>query len=148
MEDSSRKVVVVGSGSAGFTAALAAKEAGLDPIIVESTGLVGGSSAMSGGGLWIPNNPPMLKAGVHDSYEEAKLYMDTVIGDVGPASSPQRREAFLREGPRMVEWLTSLGFRWSYTPGYADYYPEKSGGSAQGRCLEPDFFDLKKLGHW
>jgi len=148
MEDSSRKVVVVGSGSAGFTAALAAKEAGLDPIIVESTGLVGGSSAMSGGGLWIPNNPPMLKAGVHDSYEEAKLYMDTVIGDVGPASSPQRREAFLREGPRMVEWLTSLGFRWSYTPGYADYYPEKSGGSAQGRCLEPDFFDLKKLGPW
>ena len=75
---------------------------------------------MSGGGLWIPNNPLMLKAGVHDSYENAKMYMDTVIGDVGPASSPERRAAFLREGPRMVEWLDSLGFRFYYAPGYAD----------------------------
>ena len=148
MEDSSKKVVVVGSGSAGFAAALAAKEAGLDPVIVESTSLLGGSSAMSGGGLWIPNNSPMLKAGVHDSYDEAKLYMDTVIGDAGPASSPRRREAFLREGPRMVEWLASLGFRWSYTPGYADYYPERPGGSVQGRCVEADFFNLKRLGPW
>ena len=64
MENSSKKVVVVGSGSAAFTAALAAKEAGLEPMIVESTNLLGGSSAMSGGGLWIPNNPLMLKAGV------------------------------------------------------------------------------------
>jgi succinate dehydrogenase/fumarate reductase flavoprotein subunit len=119
MENSSKKVVVVGSGSAGITAALAAKEAGLEPMIVESTSLLGGSSAMSGGGLWIPNNPLMLKAGVHDSYEEAKLYMDTVIGEVGPASSRERRETFLREGPRMVEWLSGLGFRFSYTPGYA-----------------------------
>ncbi|MEJ2737403.1 MAG: FAD-binding protein [Anaerolineae bacterium] len=144
----SKKVIVVGSGSAGFTAALAAKEEGLEPMILESTSLLGGSSAMSGGGLWIPNNPLMLKAGVHDSYESAKLYMDTVIGDVGPASSPERRKAFLREGPRMVEWLTSLGFRWSYTPGYADYYPEQPGGSEKGRCMEPDFFDLKMLGPW
>jgi succinate dehydrogenase/fumarate reductase flavoprotein subunit len=148
MEDSSKKVVVVGSGSAGFTAALAAKEAGLEPMIVESTSLVGGSSAMSGGGLWIPNNRLMLEAGVHDSYDDARLYMDTVIGDVGPASSPARREAFLREGPRMVDWLASLGFGWFYTPGYADYYPEQPGGSVQGRCIEPDFFELKKLGPW
>lgn len=103
---------------------------------------------MSGGGLWVPNNPLMLKAGVHDSYEDAKLYLDRVIGDVGPASSPERREAFLREGPRMVEWLTQLGFRFSYTPGYADYYPELPGGSVQGRSVEPDFFDLKQLGAW
>jgi hypothetical protein len=148
MDGVSKQVVIVGSGSAAFTAALAASEAGLEPLMVESTGLVGGSSAMSGGGLWIPNNPLMLRAGVHDSYEDARLYMDTVIGDVGPASSPQRREAFLREGPRMLEWLTGLGFRFSYTPGYADYYPEQPGGSAQGRCVEPDFFDLKKLGPW
>ncbi|MEW6649216.1 MAG: FAD-binding protein [Chloroflexota bacterium] len=147
-EDDSRKVIVVGSGSAAFTAAIAAKESGLEPLIVESTHLLGGSSAMSGGGLWIPNNPLMLKAGVQDSYEKARLYMDTVIGDVGPASSAQRRETFLREGPRMVEWLTSLGYRFSYTPGYADYYPERPGGSAEGRCVEPDFFDLKQLGNW
>jgi succinate dehydrogenase/fumarate reductase flavoprotein subunit len=148
MEDNSKQVVVVGSGSAALTAALAAKEAGLEPIVVESTNLLGGSSAMSGGGLWIPNNPLMLKTGVHDSYEDAKKYMDRVIGDVGPVSSPERRETFLREGPRLVNWLTSLGFRFSYTPGYSDYYPELPGGSVKGRSLEPDFFDLKKLGPW
>jgi len=148
MTDESKKVVVVGSGSAGLTAALAAKEAGFDPLVLESTSLIGGSSAMSGGGLWVPNNPLMLKAGIHDSYEDAKLYMDTVIGDVGPASSSIRRETYLREGPRMVDWLSSIGFRFSYTPGYADYYPEAPGGSPEGRSLEPGFFDLKKLGDW
>jgi 3-oxosteroid 1-dehydrogenase len=148
MQNDSTKVVIVGSGSGALTAALAAKEAGLDPLVVESTNFIGGSSAMSGGGLWIPNNPLMLKAGVHDSYEDAKLYMDTVIGDVGPASSPERREAFLLEGPRLIEWLTSLGYRFSYSPGYADYYPELPGGSVKGRAVESDFFDLKKLGAW
>jgi len=48
----------------------------------------------------------------------------------------------------MLEWLTSLGFRFSYTPGYADDYPELPGGSVEGRSLESDFFDLKKLGAW
>lgn len=144
--DPSKTVVVVGSGAAAMTAALAAREAGLNVLVVESMDKIGGSSGMSGGGMWIPNNPLMLKAGVPDSYEQARLYMDTVIGEVGPASSPQRRETYLREGPRMVEWLTRLGFRFSYTPGYADYYPEKPGGSVQGRCVEPDFFDLNKLG--
>ncbi len=148
MDNGTNRIVVVGSGSAALTAALAAKEAGLEPLVVESMSLVGGSSAMSGGGFWIPNNPLMLKAGVHDSYEDARLYMDTVIGDVGPASSPERREMYLREGPRMVEWLASLGFGFSYTPGYSDYYPEAPGGSVRGRCVEPGFFDLKKLGEW
>jgi 3-oxosteroid 1-dehydrogenase len=148
MAENANKVIVVGSGSAALTAALAAREAGLEPLVLESTGLVGGSSAMSGGGLWIPNNPLMKSAGVQDSYENAKLYLDTVIGDVGPASSPERREAYLREGPRMIDWLSDLGFRFYYAPGYADYYPEFPGGSPEGRCLEPDFFDLKKLGEW
>jgi succinate dehydrogenase/fumarate reductase flavoprotein subunit len=148
MADNSKTVVVVGSGSAGFAAAIAAKEAGLEPIIVESTDKLGGSSAMSGGGAWIPNNPLMLRAGTHDSYEEARMYMDRTIGEVGPASSPERRETFLREGPKMVEWLESLGFRFHYGKGYADYYPELPGGSVTGRLVEPEPFDLKKLGSW
>jgi 3-oxosteroid 1-dehydrogenase len=147
-ENPTKRVLVVGSGSAAFTAAIAAKEAGLEPLMVESTTLLGGTSSISGGGLWIPNNSLMLKAGVSDSYQEARIYIDQVVGDVGPASSPERREAYLREGPRMVEWLTSLGFRFSYTPGYPDYYPELPGGSVAGRSLEADFFDLNKLGEW
>jgi succinate dehydrogenase/fumarate reductase flavoprotein subunit len=148
MENTSKTVVVVGSGSAAFTAALAAKEGGLEPIIVESTDKLGGSSAMSGGGAWIPNNPLMLKAGTPDSYEDARKYLDLCVGEVGPASSPERRAAFLREGPRMVEWLTGLGFKFYYAPGYADYYPELPGGSPLGRCVEPDCFDLKRIGPW
>lgn len=144
--DPSKLVVVVGSGAAALTAALAVKDSGFEPLVVERMDTIGGSSGMSGGGMWIPNNPLMLRAGVPDSYEQARLYMDTVIGDVGPASSPQRRDAFLRQGPRMVEWLSRLGFRFHYTPGYADYYPELPGGSLKGRSVEPDFFDLNKLG--
>jgi succinate dehydrogenase/fumarate reductase flavoprotein subunit len=148
MDNNSSTVIVVGSGSAALTAALAANESGLDPIVIESTDLIGGSSAMSGGGAWIPNNPVMLRAGTHDSYEDARKYMDLTIGDVGPASSPVRSEVFLREGPKMVEWLESLGFRYHYGKGYADYYPELPGGSVTGRLVEPEPFDLKKLGSW
>jgi 3-oxosteroid 1-dehydrogenase len=148
MDDNSKRVVVVGSGSAGFTAALAAKEAGLEPLIVESMDKLGGSSAMSGGGAWIPNNPLMIRAGVHDSYEEARKYMDLTIGEVGPASSPERRDVFLREGPKMVAWLEGLGMRYHYGRGYADYYPELPGGTPIGRLVEPEPFDLKKLGPW
>ena len=66
MQDELKRVVVVGSGSAAMMAALAAKEAGMQPLIVESTAKLGGSSAMPGGGAWIPNNPLLLKAGPPD----------------------------------------------------------------------------------
>jgi succinate dehydrogenase/fumarate reductase flavoprotein subunit len=148
MPNDSNNIVVVGSGSAALTAALAAKEAGLEPLIFESTDKLGGSSAMSGGGAWIPNNPLMLRAGTHDSYEDARKYMDLTIGDVGLVSSPERRDVYLREGPKMVEWLESLGFMYHYGKGYADYYPELPGGTPIGRLLEPEPFNLKKLGPW
>lgn len=146
--DDTKRVLVIGSGSAAFAAALAAKEAGMEPVIIESTDKIGGSSAMSGGGIWIPNNPLMLAAGVPDSYENAKKYMDLIIGDVGPASSPERREDYLRKGPEMVKWLTDLGFRFYYEKGYADYYPELPGGSELGRAVESETFNLKRLGEW
>ena len=141
-------VVVVGSGSAALTTALAAKESGLEAIVLESTELVGGSSAMSGGGAWIPNNPLMHEAGVPDSYEDARKYLDRVVGDVGPASSPERRDAFLRRGPEMVTWLRGLGFRFMYGRGYSDYYPELPGGTPIGRGVEGQTFDLRALGPW
>ncbi|HEY0117775.1 MAG TPA: FAD-binding protein [Cellulomonas sp.] len=141
-------VVVVGSGSAALTAALAAADGGRDVIVLESTDLVGGSSAMSGGGAWIPNNPVMKAAGVEDSYEKARQYIDLCIGDVGPASSPERRHAFLTEGPAMVSFLQGLGFTYVHARGYPDYYPERPGGSAVGRCIEGERWNTKKLGPW
>jgi succinate dehydrogenase/fumarate reductase flavoprotein subunit len=141
-------VVVVGSGAAAMATALAVKDSGRTPLVLESTELAGGSSAMSGGGAWIPDNPVMRAAGVEDSYEAARTYMDTVIGDVGPASSPERRHAFLTEGPRMIEFLQRMGVEFHYARGYADYYPEKPGGTPIGRCVEGRRFNMKRLGDW
>ncbi|GAA3803734.1 FAD-binding protein [Cellulomonas soli] len=141
-------VVVVGSGSAAATAALAVKEHGHEPLVLESTELFGGSSSMSGGGLWVPDNSVLREAGVPDSYALARTYMDEVIGDVGPASSPQRRHAFLTQGPAMVDFLRGLGMRFVHARDYADYYPERPGGLAVGRGIEGVRWDVRKLGPW
>lgn len=139
-------VVVVGSGAGGLTAAVAARDAGAKVIVLESMDTVGGSTAKSGGGFWIPNNHLMKACGVDDSYEAALTYMNEVIPEKGPASSSALREAYLKNGPEMLKWLESLGFRATYARGYPDYYPERPGGLAEGRCVESDLFDLRSLG--
>jgi 3-oxosteroid 1-dehydrogenase len=146
--DQTVDAVVVGSGAAGMVTALAAREQGLRPVVVESAHLLGGNSAISGGGLWIPDNHVARQAGSADSYEEARTYLDLCVGDVGPASSPERRHAFLTRGPELVRWLETLGMRWIYARGYADYYPERPGGKAEGRAIEGRKYNLKRLGKW
>jgi 3-oxosteroid 1-dehydrogenase len=141
-------VLVVGSGAAAMVTALAAKERGLNPIIIESTGMLGGNSAISGGGVWIPNNHVIKRAGQTDSYAEARTYLDLCVGDAGPASSPPRRHAYLTKGPELVKWLEDLGMRWVYAKGYSDYYPERPGGKATGRGIEGRKYNIKRLGKW
>ena len=143
--DETVDVLVVGSGSGGFTASITTRHAGLNTLLIESTELIGGCSAMSGGGLWIPNNSLMQEAGVADSYESARTYMDDTIGDAGPASSDARRDAFLTYGPKMVDYLRSLGMRFSYIKGYPDYYPDRVGGMSLGRALESELFNVNEL---
>ena len=70
-------VVIVGSGAAALSTALAARERGLSPLIIESTALLGGNSAISGGGVWIPNNRVMKRAGQSDNHEDARTNLDT-----------------------------------------------------------------------
>ena len=79
--------VVVGSGAGGLAGAIAAKLSGLNPLIIEKAPVWGGTSALSGGGVWIPNNPLMKRDGVADSDEEALAYLEATVGDVGPAGS-------------------------------------------------------------
>ena len=146
--DETFDVVVVGSGAAGFVGALAAKEAGLQPVLLESTALAGGNSAISGGGLWVPNNHVARREGQTDSAEESLTYLDACIGDVGPASSPERRKAFVTEGPAMVKWLEDLGMEWVFAEGYSDYYPERPGGKPRGRGIEAKKYDIKRIGDW
>lgn len=138
-------VVVVGSGAAALTAAVTAANEGQKVLVIESTDKFGGSTAMSGGGAWLPNNHMMKAAGVHDTPELARTYMDAVIADVGPASSPERRDAFVKYAPEMAKFVETLGFEWAYDTGYADYHPEEPGGNALGRSIEGKMFDFKKL---
>jgi succinate dehydrogenase/fumarate reductase flavoprotein subunit len=139
-------VVVVGSGAGGLTAAIAARDAGSEVIVLDSMDKVGGSTAKSGGCFWIPNNHFMKACGVNDSYEAALTYMHEVIPERGLASSKEKRETYLKNGPEMLKWLEGLGFKGVYAHGYPDYYPEHPGGCAAGRCVESDLFAPRLLG--
>jgi 3-oxosteroid 1-dehydrogenase len=146
--DYTTDVLIVGSGAAGLVAALTADDHGLETLVVEKSAKIGGASSYSGGGLWIPNNHVIKRAGIEDSFEEAITYMEDVIEDVGPASSRERKVAFLERGPEMVEFLERLGFEWVAGTGYSDYYPDRPGGKAEGRGIEGKIFNAKRLGEW
>src|SRR3954470_11568985 len=137
-------VVVIGSGAAGMTAALAAAKQGLSTVVLEKAPTFGGSAARSGAGIWIPNNAAILAAGVPDTPAKAAAYLAAVVGPDVPAA---RQEAFLRNGPAMIASVMAnspLRFRWM--EGYSDYYPELPGGLPNGRSIEPDMFDGNLLG--
>jgi 3-oxosteroid 1-dehydrogenase len=146
--DSTVDVVIVGSGGGGMVAALTAADAGASALVLEKQKLLGGSTAMSGGIVWVPNNPVMRAVGVPDSYEDAMVHFEAVVGDVGPCSSFGRREAFLTAGPEMVGFLQHLGVRFVYCRGYSDYYSNAKGGHDLGRGIEPIPFDGRALGQW
>src|SRR3954451_13304563 len=97
---------------------------------------------------WIPDNPVMRAAGVHDSYGDAMAHFETVVGDVGPASSYERRHAFLTAGAELVSFLQREGVRLVYCPGYSDYYSSAKGGVDEGRGIEATPFDAAALGEW
>jgi 3-oxosteroid 1-dehydrogenase len=141
-------LVVVGSGGGGMVAALTAAEVGATTIVLEKRELVGGSTAMSGGVVWIPANPLLEADGVADSTEAAMAHFEAVVGDVGPCSSPERRRAFLDSGPEMVSFLQRLGLRFERCDGYSDYYSSEPGGLDVGRSIEPEPWDGRQLGDW
>ncbi len=137
-------VVVVGSGAAGMVAALTAAHQGLSTVVVEKAQHYGGSTARSGGGVWIPNNEVLKRAGVKDNPAAAAEYLHSIIGDVVPA---EKIDTYLRRGPEMLSFvLAHSPLKLCWVPNYSDYYPETPGGKASGRSVEPRPFDAKKLG--
>ncbi|WP_027502444.1 FAD-binding protein [Rhodococcus sp. UNC363MFTsu5.1] len=137
--------LVVGSGAGGLTSAFTAAANGLDTLIIEKAGAYGGTTALSGGNIWVPNNPTLVREGLSDSREDVRAYMDAVVGERVPAANI---DAFIDEGPHVFEFLekSSPHMRFQWCTGYSDYHPEKPGGRPRGRTIEPLPFDLKQLG--
>jgi 3-oxosteroid 1-dehydrogenase len=131
--------LVVGTGCGGLTAALTADAHGLDTLIIEKAGVYGGSTALSGGNIWIPNNPTLKREGLSDSRSDVRRYLDAVVGKRVPAANI---DAFIDNGPLAMEFLerASPHLRFQWCTDYSDYHPEAPGGRA------PLPFDLKKLG--
>ncbi len=95
-------VVVVGSGGAGMVAALTAAHRGLSTLVIEKAAHFGGSTARSGGGVWIPNNEVLKRDGVQDTPEAARTYLHGIIGDV---VEPERIDTYLERGPEMLSFV-------------------------------------------
>jgi 3-oxosteroid 1-dehydrogenase len=146
--DETFDLVVVGSGGGSMCAGLVAADARQSAVILEKQAQVGGSTGFSGGVWWIPNNPLMAREGVADSHEQARAYLDAAVTYQGPGTSPERREAFLRSGAEMVEFLERQGMAFERPDGYSDYYDELPGGSARGRALHARLFNINELGEW
>jgi len=137
-------VLVAGSGAGGLAAAVAARKLGLEVIVAEKEALYGGTTARSGGWLWIPNHPMQASIGIRDSLEEASTYL---LHEAGEKYDPDRVNAFLTAGPRMVEWFqreTAVKFDASAT--FSDYHPDAPGGKAGGRSIVAAAFDGRELG--
>ncbi len=140
-------VIVLGTGAAGMTAALAAHEAGARVALIERGERVGGTSAVSGGVIWVADNPAMRAAGIADSRADALSYFHALdhsdlIEDT--------LAAFVDRGPEALEFLTRLdAIRLSLLPGYPDYYLDRPGAKPEGgRALDHDLFSFRELGNW
>lgn len=137
-------VVVMGSGAAGLTAALVAAKAGLSVCVLEKAARFGGTTAISGGGIWIPASPQAKAAGVADSSETARDY---VLGVVGNRADRALIDAYLAAGPAMIEWLAANSeAQFLISPPSSDWYPEVPGAVDFGRLLAPAEYDGTKLG--
>jgi succinate dehydrogenase/fumarate reductase flavoprotein subunit len=138
-------VAVVGSGGAGLTAAILARDRGARVAVLERSDKVGGTTAVSGGGLWIPMNEHMGEVGVQDSREEALAYCTRLAAGRTP---PALIETFVDTAPEMVRYLeqrTPVRFKACHMP---DYRSEEEGAKPAGRSLDPEMFAKAELGDW
>ena len=140
---SGARVVVIGSGSAALSAALVAADNGAEVLVLERSDKIGGSSAVSGGALWVPNNHVMLKAGHQDSWDDAVAYCTALVAG---RTSADLVTTFLTTAPEVVrcfERMTPLRFAVRSLP---DYRQEQPGAKPIGRMIEPQPLSTDMLG--
>lgn len=136
-------VVVVGAGAGGLTAAAIAAAEGRSVLLLEQAAVVGGTTAISGGMVWIPANHKAAAEGRPDSREAARTYLESTV----PGEDRTRLETFLAFGDEALRDLeTRTALRLQPVPTYPDYYPDLPGATSGGRVLEPVPFDARALG--
>ncbi|MDA7796693.1 FAD-binding protein [Gammaproteobacteria bacterium] len=130
-------VVVVGSGNGALTAALCSHDGGAKTLVIEKSDQFGGTSATSGGGVWIPNNRYAKAENVDDSAEDARNYINSVSPD--GMIKDELIETYISEGPRMVDYLHGNSqVKYRNLPHYPDYFPDNPGGKPGNRSMEPE----------
>jgi 3-oxosteroid 1-dehydrogenase len=141
--DKSVDFLVMGSGAAAMGAAVRGHDLGLEVLMVEKTDLFGGNTAMSGGVVWIPNNPAMKKTSIPDSDEEALIYLKHIThGEI----EEERLQNYVDESKRVLAYLHEhTHVRYTALERYTDYYPEAPGGKEGGRSMDPTPLDGAKL---
>lgn len=137
-------VIVVGSGAGAMTAAITAADQGFSVLVVEKSDKFGGTSAISGGGIWIPNNHYFKRMGGHDSHALALTYLRAATNGRVDES---RLLAYLEHAPKMIQYLeTKSRVRYAVAHKYPDYYQHLPGALPGGRSLDPELFDTSLLG--
>src|SRR4051812_36214651 len=140
-------VVVLGTGAAGLVAAVAAHDGGASVEVYEKAGHIGGTTAISGGAIWLPANPHQAEVGVSDSVEAGIEYLMSLSHGMADRTLV---ETYVRTGPELVSWVeAATPLRFAVVEGFPDYHPEHPGGlPGGGRCLECGLFPFSELGEW
>ncbi len=143
MWDKEVDVLIIGSGGGGMTAALTAHKENLSTLIIEKSPHYGGSTALSGGAIWIPDNHLMQREGIPDDLKDAKTYLKAITNGKTPDAHINN---YLEYAKALVQYLENeTPIRFSRCHGYTDYFPELPGGHIEGRSLEPIPFNGKIL---
>lgn len=136
-------LVVVGSGAAGLACAITAKKRGLDVVVLEKEPVFGGTTALSGGVLWIPLSHHGRKQNPADSVDAVRAFMQS---ETGAFYDEQAVAAFIENGPRMVEFF-ERETQMKFVPTlYPDYHPDAPGGVDIGRSILAAPYDIRGLG--
>lgn len=143
----SHDLVVLGSGAAGLTAALSAAVEGARVLLLEKADLIGGTTALSGGTLWIPDNQPARELGIEDSREQGLAYLASLSHGM---ILPELAEALVDGGPELVDFVHAHSeLRFRLVEGYPDYHPERTGGlPGGGRSIEVDLVSFAGIEEW
>ncbi len=140
--------VVVGSGAGSMASALVMRHAGKTALILEKTPFIGGTTAKSGGVIWVPNNRFMREAGVEDSAAAGITYLDAAAEE-GPGTSHEKRLAYVNESPKMIDFLVDQGIALERGSAFwPDYYDDLPGGCKTSRTVTAKPFNTKELGAW